>query len=69
MVPWRHHAKNTNAGATANSFEALEAQVQRDRTARVASNKKTTISMSTDAKAATKGRGASKAAPLKSQKK
>ena len=50
------------------ALEALEAQVQRDRTARVASNKKTTISMSTDAKAATMGRGASKAAPLKSEK-
>ena len=51
------------------ALEALEAQVQRDRTARVASNKKTPISMSTDAKAATMRRSASKAAPLKSEKK
>ena len=51
------------------ALEAFETQVQRDRTARLASNRNTTTSMSTtDAKASTIGRSASKVIQVKSNK-
>ena len=51
------------------ALEAFETQVQRDRTARLASNRNTTTSMSTtDTKASTIGRSASKVIQVKSNK-